>query len=207
MAEAYKLKRDASIPRAIREVEELAGGEVLYETEGINYREGDYVLAEEISPPIRERIENGELDSVLEEASKDDALAARRAGEQQARFGLFTPEHETEAEALESYGHETISRDVAIEQNAAGADAAKEALEAGKEDGRDKRPNLTSPEVPSLAEASKEGKTVTPKRGRGKKAKAAEKEEKEAASAKDAEQPSGAPTGKTKAAAEGADKK
>lgn len=152
MAEAYKLKADASFPQVVREVETDEG--VRVETVGRNYAQGTYVLASEMTPRDRERAENGDLDHLLEDSSEKEAQDYRaRVGSEQ--FGVFIPEHESEAVVLDTYGHEVVPRDQTIQLKSAGAEAAGEALEASREGEGDKRPNLTAPDVPSTTARSK----------------------------------------------------
>lgn len=145
--DAYKVKADVSLPRAIREAGELVNGDKLYETEGRTYAAGEYVLAEDITPPLRKRAEEGELDHLLEPVSRKEALAG-----QEAVSPVFVPEHEAERVVLEQGGATTVPRDQVIELRAGAqfGDEAKEALEAAKEEGRDERPGLTAGEVPDL---------------------------------------------------------
>jgi hypothetical protein len=160
MADAYKVTQDVSLPRALRLSEELIDGEKLYETEGVNYAAGDYVLAKDLAPNLRERAENGELDHVLEEVSLEEAEEGiRLAGLTQ---GTFIPDHEVEAYYLDLAGHNTVPRDQVLELKSEGSDSAKEALEAAKDSGSDERPGLPdrTPEVPSLVEASLDADTT-----------------------------------------------
>lgn len=162
MAEAYKAKVDVSLPRALRELEELVDGQKLYETEGRTYDAGEYVLAEDITPPLREKAEKGELDHLLESVSREEAEAAIQAN--QSDVGVFIPEHEAERVVLEDAGHTIVPRDQVLELKSAGADAARDALEAAKADGADERPLITDAEVPSLVEVSNGDETaVVPK--------------------------------------------
>jgi hypothetical protein len=154
-AEVYKVKQDISIERAIREAGELVDGTKQYETEGINYPVGSYVLAKNISPPVRERVENGELDAFLEEASGEEAEAALALGDMAVYYSTFIPQHEVEAYYLNRHGHTVVPRDQELEMKSAGADQAQANLEAAKEAGLDERPNLTAPDTPSLAEVSR----------------------------------------------------
>jgi hypothetical protein len=192
MADAYKLKADASFPRVIREATTIHG-ETVQETEGFNYQTGGYVLAENMTPRDRERAENGDLDHILEPADRDEALAAIDAVE----HGTFIPDHEAEAFILEGYGHHVVPRDQVLELKSAGADDAKAALEASRKDGADERPNLTAREVPSLAEASEEGKSVVPD--------TPDNEKVDEDTLRGVEQPPGLAVGKDKAEAEGAE--
>ena len=161
MADAYKVKQDITIPRAVRPLEELPDGTVTYETEGRNYPEGSYVLASNISPPVLERVEGGELDDYLEEASGDEAEAAAALAERAEFFSTFIPEHEVEAYLMASYGHVTVPRNQVLELRSAGADQAATNLDEAKSAGRDVRPALdpevhpSNPELPPLADVSR----------------------------------------------------
>lgn len=192
MAEtAYKLKADASFPQVVREVETDLG--VRVDTVGRNYAAGHFVLASEMTPRDRERAESGDLDHLLEEASVEEAEAARRS--QEGQYGVFIPEHEAEAVILDEYGHETVPRDQVLELKSAGAEAAQDTLQAAKEEGRDERPNLTAPEIPSLREAEQEGKSVVPE--------SADEDRVPDEELRGVEQPPGHPVGQDKAEAEG----
>ena len=159
--EAYEVLQDTSLPRAIREIDELVDGKKIYETVGQNYPAGSVVLADEISPDIRESIEStDDYDHVLRPISRKDALEFRDQQQYGDQYGTFVPEHEAEAEILDRYGHETVPRAHTLELNAAGADEAKKALEEAKKDDADARPNLTAPPTPDLAASSAEGKAV-----------------------------------------------
>ena len=154
MADAYKVLHDTSFPRPIR-TSTTSEGVTIEETTGQAYATGDYVLAEELTESVREAAENGDFEGTLEEASTDDVEQARRYAE----TGLFIPEHEVERYALIEAGHRIIERDQVLELRAAGADAAKEYVEAA----RDSEPEGGDPaiteqqsfvEMPSLAEVS-----------------------------------------------------
>jgi hypothetical protein len=136
---AYRLKADTSIPRALRVLDEDAEGNPVYQTEGRNYAEGDVVLANDITPPVRERAENGDLDHLLEPISQseyDEAIATSDL--------TFVPEHEAERVVLENAGRPTAGTDVILNLNAQGGEAAAEALETAKKEGRDERPNINA---------------------------------------------------------------
>ncbi len=192
MADAYKVKADTSLPRAIREASELADGTKVYETEGRNYAAGSYVLASDLHPRDRERAANGDLDHLLEASTVEEAEAAQNA----EQYGVFIPEHEAESVVLNEYGHEIVPRDQVLELKSAGADAASTVLEKAKSEGLDERPNLTAAEVPSLAAVSRgDALAVVP-------------EDSQHVAEEDlvgVEQPPGVPVGADKAAAEGAD--
>lgn len=142
MADAYKLKADASFPEPLTESDDV------YAVLGRNYAAGDYVLARALTKRDRERAENGDLDHLLEPASMEDAEVAG------SEKGLFIPEHEAESVALLEYGHQIVPRDQLLELASAGAEEAGQALEAAKEDGADERPALKLSTFPSLAEVS-----------------------------------------------------
>jgi hypothetical protein len=148
--EAYRVKVDTSLPRALRKVDELVDGQIIYETEGRTYDAGQVVLAEDITPPLREAAENGELDDILEQISRDEALA--ELGVQESR--VVIPEHEAEAVVLEEGGATVVPRDQLLELKAAGSEGAKSALEAAKKDELDVRPNIADDTRPPLSEVS-----------------------------------------------------
>lgn len=147
MAEgAYKVKQDVSIPRAVRQIDELPDGTKTYETEGRTYAAGDYVLEEDISPDVLERLqESGQMDDFLESASREDAENAMRVGS----YGTFIAEHSAEAYILDQYGHTVVPRDQVVELAAAGAEDEASAMEEAKSDGADERdlPGLPEDEV------------------------------------------------------------
>jgi hypothetical protein len=199
MADAYRAKQDTSLPRAVRLLDEDEIQGKIYQTVGVAYRAGDYILAENISPPLRESIENGDLDDLLEPADRKEAEAA--LSEDPAK-GLFIPEHEAERYAMLQYGHRVVEKDQVLELKSAGADGAREALEAAKDDGLDERPQITEQksfvEVPALADASREQKAAVPEHDN-------EPVDEEELEARGVEQPPGQPVGRTLARAEGVD--
>lgn len=144
MANAYKVKQDITIPRAVSSEEH--DGQTTYDTESVNYGVGDYVLEESISPPVLERVQGGELDDFLESADRDEAENALRAGE---TYGTFVAEHSAEAFILDQYGHTVVPREQAVELSAAGAEAATEHMDKVKSDESDARalPGLPEDEV------------------------------------------------------------
>jgi hypothetical protein len=149
MADAYKLKADASFPRVVRSGQTIQGEQV-DETEGVNFPAGSYILASEMTSRDAERAENGDLDHLLEDASVEEVDQYRTT----QSYGVFIPEHEAEAVILQEYGHEVVPRDQLIELKSQGADAAAEAVEAQKEEVGDDRPNLTAKEVSSITDTS-----------------------------------------------------
>jgi hypothetical protein len=155
MSDAYKVKKDIAIPRPVAVLAERPDGSRVYATEGRNYGAGSVVFAADVVPDVLERIEGGELDEFLEPVSGDeldDLLTSERS--------LFIPEHEAENVILREYGHETLGKVEQLELNSAGADAAREGIEAARQDGADERPGLTLPPTTDLAEAAREGKDV-----------------------------------------------
>lgn len=135
---AYKVLQDTTIPRALYLLGETADGTKQYETEGISYDAGSYVLEEDITPFIRDEIPNGKYDHLLEEVDRDEALETLNAG----AFSTFAPEHEVEHQALATYGHKIIPRDEVLKARSAGSDDAKKAQEAAKADGADERSGI-----------------------------------------------------------------
>jgi hypothetical protein len=145
MAEAYKLKADASFPQPLLEDEEGNAVTVV----GRTYNAQDYILATDLTKRDRERAESGELDHLLEAASKEDAEAAQAADQRL----VLIPEHEAEAVVLAGDPNkEIVPRDQVVELGSAGAEEAQKAQEEAKADGADERPALTAAEVPSLAD-------------------------------------------------------
>lgn len=143
--EAYKLKQDTSLPRAIALIgeDELQGK--IYETEGRTYDAGTYVLADDISPPVREAIERGDYDAVLEPASRSDY------DEWIDSLGtavLRVPEHSVEHLALVQDGKKIVDRETAIQLRSLGSDDVAKAIEDAKADGADERPNLSFETAP-----------------------------------------------------------
>lgn len=195
MAEAYKLKADASLPSVVRTVKNAEGVEI-QETAGANYAAGSYVLASDLTPRHRERAENGDLDHLLEAVSLTEAQEGLALV---SDYGTFIPEHEAERVIMKEYGHQVVERDQVLELKAAGSDAAKSAIEASRQDGADERPALTEAksfvEVPSIQQSQEDGAAVLPKD--------AEQVPEEALEG--VEQPPGLPVGSTLAAAEGED--
>jgi hypothetical protein len=194
-AEAYKVKKDISLTRAIREIGERVDGSKLYEQRGVNYPVGSFVLSKNISPPLRERVENGELDDFLEPADGDEAKAAISLGELGSYFGTYIPEHEVESYLLREYGHTTVPRDQVLELKSAGAEAAAEALEASREGEPSDEDNplpKNAEVVPALADVSRgDYEAVVPENSEHVDVPAG------------IEQPPGLPVGDTLAAAEG----
>lgn len=154
----YKVLRDTTLARAIRELPpKFSDGPVRYETEKRNYPVGTYVLGRNLSPPVHEQIEDGVYDDYLEEVSGDEAEAVLALGADPQYFGTYIPEHEAEAYLLNRAGHTTVPRDQVLELKAAGAEAARENLEAALETEPSAEdnplPHFTD-EVPSLVAAS-----------------------------------------------------
>lgn len=151
--DAYKVTQDISIPQPLGTWTD-EGGREWEETMGRSYAAGEYVRESDISSTVKERLDSGDLDDFLEKVSGKEADEAERALERAGAFSTVIPEHEVEAYYLGQYGHDVVPRDQLLELRSAGADGAKEAIEASREDGRDERPNLPGPEVPSLAEVA-----------------------------------------------------
>jgi len=102
MADFYQVKVDVSLPRAIREVETLVNGEKLYETEGRNYAAGSFVNAADITPPLREKAENGELDHLLTAVDQPPA---------DTEPGAVIAEHEAEAQVFIEDGKKVLNKE------------------------------------------------------------------------------------------------
>jgi hypothetical protein len=141
---AYKVKQDITIPRAVSEEEH--DGETTYTNESVNYGAGDYVLEENISPPVLERVQAGDLEDFLESADREEAESALRAGE---GYGTFIAEHSAEAFILDQYGHTVVPREQVVEAASAGVEDAAKAAEEAKADDADARdlPGLPEEEV------------------------------------------------------------
>lgn len=144
--DAYLVKQDITLPRAISLQEELPDGTKVYNEESINYGAGDYVLSENVSPSVMEMVTGGELGDFLEPADRDEAEAAMREG----TFGTFIAEHSAEAYILDQYGHTVVPREQAVEVSAAGNEGASAFMEKVKGDELDVRdlPGLPEDEVP-----------------------------------------------------------
>jgi hypothetical protein len=160
MADAYKVIQATTIPKATERLEDDLEGNPRYATQGVLYVEDTYVLESDITPTLREKAANGEFEAFLEPVSLEEAKEGQRA----VQFSTFAPEHEVERVTLSEYGHDVLGRKQILEFNSAGADAAREAQEAAKENDADARPAITEQatfaEVESLADASREGRTV-----------------------------------------------
>jgi hypothetical protein len=196
---AYKVLQDTSLPRPIRTSTTTDGVEV-EEVTGQAYAAGDYVYASELSAAGRQRLEDGELDDFLEEVSADEAETARNA----VATGLFIPEHEVERYVLLDAGHRVVEKDQVLDLRAAGAEAARDAMEASKKGPNEGNPAIT--EQPSFVEVSSitDG-TVLP--GEGKQDEVSEFDIVNAPGVTESgvEMPPGLPVGPTLAKAEGAD--
>lgn len=204
--DAYKVLADTSIPRPLRTSVNIEGVEI-EEVSGQAYAAGDYVFAEELTARDRQRAEDGELDHLLDAVSREEAQEARTA----LVSGLHIPEHEVERYALLDAGHRVIERDQVLELRAAGAEAAREAVEASKKTLEDANPQITEQpsfvETPNLVDVSHGEVENVPTGGGGKQEKVSDYEVENALSASDAgvEMPPGLPVGPTLAKAEGAD--
>ncbi len=133
--EAYKVTQDVSLPRALFEIGQYADGTPIYETQGVAYDAGDYLMASDLTPRDRERAENGDLAGFLVPVDAEEANTALTAGQ----FSTHVAEHSVEHEAMLRYGHNVIPHDVAMRMNAEGAETAREAQEQAKLGGRDAR--------------------------------------------------------------------
>jgi hypothetical protein len=65
--EAYLVLKDTALPKPVRTVVTTDGVEI-QETMGQAYGAGDYVLRDELSARDQERVDNGDLDHLLEAA-------------------------------------------------------------------------------------------------------------------------------------------
>lgn len=137
MADAYKLKRDAALPRVVR-YSKAADGSDVEETTGQAYAAGDFVLASDLSSRDRERAENGELDHLLEKSSVEEAQKAWA----ETDSSVFIPEHEAERYAFLDAGHTIVERDQVLELRSAGSESFAEAFQASGA-GADPSPQIT----------------------------------------------------------------
>jgi hypothetical protein len=203
MADAYRVKQDTTFQRPLRTVTTI-DGQTIEETQGVAYREGDYVLLDELTERDRERADSGELEDFLEEASTDDVESARAAA-----AGVFIPEHEVERVALIEDGKRVVEKDQLLELRAAGAEGAKAYLEESYDGPDDNNDALTSQksfvEVSDIATSQSEGQPVLP--GEGKQDEISDEDLLAASSSSVAgvEMPPGIPVGPTLAAASGQD--
>ncbi len=147
---AFRTLRDTTIPKALFYIGETANHDPIYETSGISYPAGSIVLEEDITPPMRERIANGDLDTLIEEVNRKDALAEINVIER----GTFAPEHSVEAIALANAGHRVLDREQIIELRSLGSDDAADAQQAALADGAGDRPNL--PGLPDSSVSTEE---------------------------------------------------
>lgn len=172
MAEAYKVKQDVSLPRAIRPLYDdsvARQGTELYQTEGRSYRVGEYVLAEDITPPLRKMAADGELDHLLEPVDYDEAVEVLRTQSRYGRVRSFTPEHATEAHALKLGGHEVVETELeTVVSEDAGPDPSTEQVLKGAD------------EVPleDTTEARSQSGELESKKGSGSKKSASKKSDK-----------------------------
>ena len=150
---AYKVLADVSIPKALRVAGELVNGETVYETVGMTYDKGSYVLADDMTPPVRKRAQDGELDHLLAPVSMEEAMEA-------GYDAPVVPEHEAERVVFEQAGKTVVPRDEVMKNLSEGAEDAKKAQNEAKKDGADARPGLTAEEVPAL----NEGEVIVPRR-------------------------------------------
>lgn len=136
---AYRVLQDTSLPKAVAQLEDDVNGNEQYQTEGRAYRAGDYVLAEDVTPPVRESIDNGDWEGIVEPVSRDEAVEALTTQD----VGVFAPEHAVEHQALVAAGHKVLDREGVLEARSLGSKDAAAAIEAQKEELGDERPNLT----------------------------------------------------------------
>jgi hypothetical protein len=164
MADAYKVLHDTSLPKPIRTATTV-DDVVIEETVGVAYRAGDYVLESELTQATKEAVEEGAYEGTLEDASAEDAEAARAA-----EVGVFIPEHEAERYALVQQGFRVVEKDQLLDLRAAGADAAKAEMEASREGPNDANPLITESdafvEVSDITTSQNEGQPVLPGEGK-----------------------------------------
>lgn len=200
MADVYQVQADTALPRAVRLLREDEIEGKVYDETGVAYRAGDYVRGDDISPSVDvSSLEEAGLLKSASESDYDEWAAA------QTDYSTFIPEHEAERYAMLEYGHQVVERDQVLELKSAGSDAAKEAVEAGREDGFDERPQITEQksfvETPALAEVSQGDAENVPTGGDGKQ----DPVDEEALEAAGVEQPPGHVVGRALERAEGGD--
>ena len=201
MADAYKVLRDTTFPKPLRTAVTTEGVEIT-ETLGVAYAAGEYLLEEDLTERDRERVENGDLEDFLEDASTDDYEASKRAEK-----GLFIPEHEVERYALLAEGHRIVEKDQLLDLRTAGSDAVASYMEESKDGPDDANPLVTEQdsfvETPDITTAQNSDEPVLP--GEGKQDPVEEEDllTATASSVAGVEMPPGIPVGPTLAAAAG----
>lgn len=139
MPNAYKARGDISVSRVI--AVEGSGDNRVEHTESVTYPAGAIVLAENMTEHVREQAKNGKLDHLLTPATDEEAAQAAGDFNPFAEdFGIFVPEHEAEAHALQVYGHDVVPQDQALEIASSGAQFAADYQAAANEHGLDHRP-------------------------------------------------------------------
>jgi hypothetical protein len=139
-ATAYQALTDVTIPRVIARVGEGENAETV--TESVNYPAGSVVMADSLTARDQERVTGGELAHLLRPLSEDEAKQAGNVPAGEPEFGIFIPEHEAEAHALEQYGHVVVPKEQELEALSSGADYAAAYQSQVKAAGLDARPNL-----------------------------------------------------------------
>lgn len=116
MAKAYRTKRDVSFPRVLSTSGSREGGDYFEATEGTNYAAGGIVPHDSLPSFVKDQIEQGAFEHVLDPIEDDDEAASELAGVQDEEYGVFVPEHEAEAHALFAAGKGVVPREQAMEE-------------------------------------------------------------------------------------------
>jgi hypothetical protein len=112
----YVAEQDVTAPRVIATGRDVDGNE-FYETESVPYPEGAVIDDDQLTPELRERLEDGDderLSSLFRHVSESEADRLR---EEQAAGTAVPPEHEAEAEALAQDGRDVMTREEVVELN------------------------------------------------------------------------------------------
>lgn len=140
MAKAYRTKRDVSFPRVLSTTGSKEGGDYFEATEGVNYAAGGIVPHHSLPSFVKDEIEEGNFDHVLEPIEDDDEAASELEGVQDEEYGVFVPEHEAEAHALFAAGKGVVPKDQAMELDTATEEYHHQYQQAVKDQGHDRRP-------------------------------------------------------------------
>lgn len=140
MAKAYRTKRDVSFPRVLSTTGNKEGGDYFEATEGINYAAGGVVPHDSLPSFVKDQIEQGGFDHLLEPIEDDEEAASELEGVQDGEYGVFVPEHEAEAHALYAAGKGVVPKEQAMELGAETEEYHRQYQQAAKEHGLDHRP-------------------------------------------------------------------
>jgi hypothetical protein len=131
----YVVLKDTSVPRVIASGTDAEGREYV-EEESATYGTGTVLGDEDVSPSVRERLDDGDehLGSLLKHVSDSEAEKLRA---EQAQSQPRIPEHEAEAEVLAQDGQDVLTRDEVTELNLNGDPEAAEEVEDDASEGRE----------------------------------------------------------------------